>query len=62
LRETVDSADMGGMASSFFSSCIAFSKTSLGMPAVSIFFFSSSNSLFSPRPSSFWMALIFSLR
>ena len=33
-----------------------------GMPAVSIFFFSSSNSLFSPRPSSFWIALIFSLR
>src|SRR5205823_9824513 len=34
------------MASSFFSSCMALSRTSLDMPAASIFFFSSSNSLF----------------
>jgi nitroreductase len=61
-RETVDSADIGGIFSSRFSSVIAFSWASLVIPALSIFFFSSSNSLFSPRPSSFWMALIFSLR
>jgi hypothetical protein len=53
---------MGGIASSFFSSCMAFSLTSGVMPAASIFFLSSSNSPFSPRPSYFWMALIFSLR
>jgi hypothetical protein len=53
---------MGGMFSSRFSSAMAFSSASLVMPAVSMRFFSSSISLFSPRPSSFWMALIFSLR
>jgi hypothetical protein len=64
LRETVASADIGGIASSRFSSCIAFSATSSGIFACSIFFFSSSISFpFSSfRPSSFWIAFIFSLR
>ncbi len=55
-------ADIGGIFSSRFNSANAFSEASLVMPAISMRFFSSTISLFSPRPSSFWMALIFSLR
>jgi hypothetical protein len=64
LRDTVASADIGGIASRRFSSWTAFSSTSFGIFACSIFFFSSSISLpfSSLRPSSFWIAFIFSLR
>ena len=54
----------GGIDSSRFSSCRARSSASLGILAISIFLRSSSTSLrrSSLRPSSFWMAFIFSLR
>ena len=52
------------MASSRFSSWSAFSSASFDIRACSIFFRSSSTSFIrsSLRPSSFWIAFIFSLR
>ena len=57
-------ADMGGMASSRSSSWVAFSATSLGIFDSSIFSLSWSISLplSSLRPSSFWIAFIFSFK
>ncbi len=58
------SADIGGMDSRRFSSWSAFSSASFGIRACSTFLRSSSASLVrsSFRPSSFWIAFIFSLR
>ena len=64
LDDTVASADTGGIDSRRFNSWSAFSATAFGRPAFSIFALSSAISSLrsSFLPSSWWMALIFSLR
>ena len=54
---------MGDMSFSFFSSASAFTRASLGMCALLIFFSSSSRSApSSESPSSFWIAFTCSFR